>query len=107
MVLATAKSKSRVLIRLTDERWQHIITTHLEVNPDDFSTVMEVISNPDFILKGGRGELLAVKKISGKKIWIVVPYKEISQQDGFVVTAYKTTDVHWLLQREVLWSKES
>lgn len=107
MILATATSKNGILIRLTDERWQHIITTHLEINPDDFSIVMKVVSNPDFILTGGRGELLAIKKTSGKKVWIVVPYKEVSQQDGFVVTAYKTTDIHWLLQREVIWSKES
>lgn len=100
-------SKNNVPIRLTDERWNHIVTSHLEIDPKDFSTIMKVIENPDFILKGDGGELLAAKKKSGKEVWIVVPYKEFSSSDGFILTAYITTNNRWLFQREIIWSKES
>lgn len=106
MILATAFSKNNVPIRLTEERWKHIVLTHLEINPDDFSKVMEIISNPDFILKGNKEELLAVRKLSSKKTWIVVPYKEVNQEDGFVLTAYFTNDLFWLLKKEIIWNKE-
>lgn len=105
MILTTATSKNGVLIRLTEERWQHIINTHPEINPKDFLIVMNVIENPDAILQGDVGELLAIKK-HGTKAWIVVPYKEIGNKDGFVLTAYQTTDSRWLFQREILWNKE-
>lgn len=106
MILATAFSKNDAPIRLTEERWQHIVLTHLEINPDDFSKIMEIISNPDFILKGNKGELLAIRKIASKKTWIVVPYKEVNQEDGFVLTAYFTNDLFWLLKKEIIWNKE-
>lgn len=105
MDLVTVLSKNGVPIRLTDERWNHIIKTHTEINPRDFSSVINVVKNPDAILKGDVGELLAVKK-HGIQTWIVVPYKEIDEKDGFILTAYQTTDSRWLFQREVLWSKE-
>lgn len=38
-------------------------------------------------------------------MWIVVVYKEMSKTDGFVITAYMTTDSRWLFQREIVWSK--
>lgn len=105
MTIATALSKNNVSIRLTDERWEHIILTHPEIEPKDFSIVMDAVENPDAILEGDIGELLAVKKY-GNRTWVVVPYKEVDEKDGFVLTAYRTTDRRWLFQREVLWNKE-
>lgn len=106
MLIGAVLSKTGVVIRLTQERWEHIITSHLEIKPNDYKKVLNTIKNPDAILKGDFGELLAVKKKPSKKIWIVVVYKEISQRDGFIITAYLTTDSTWLFQREVIWSKE-
>lgn len=106
MILATAFSKNGVPIRLTSERWQHIVLTHLEIDPDDFQKIIKIITNPDLILKGNKGELIAVKKMPRKKAWIVVPYKEVSQEDGFVLTTYFTSDLFWLLKKEIIWSKE-
>lgn len=106
MLLATAISKNGVPIRLTDERWYHVVITHLEINPGDFPKSMNVIAKPDLILKGSKGELLAVKKISRKRVWLVVPYKEVSQEDGFVLSAYFTSNLFWLLKKEIIWSKE-
>lgn len=106
MILATAISKNGAPIRLTEERWNHIITSHLEINLQDFKTIISVVENPDLILQGDAGELLAVKKKHRTNSYFVVPYKEVSKNDGFVLTAYLTTDNRWLLQRKVIWSKE-
>ncbi len=106
MVIGTAVSKDGVLIRLTQERWNHIIISHLEISPKSARTILNIVKNPDVIFKGDLGELLAVRKISGKKSWIVVVYKKTSQDDGFILTAYLTTDSRWLFQREVIWNKE-
>lgn len=105
MVIATALSKNHVPIRLTDERWEHIILNHQEIGDNDFPKFMEVIKNPEFILKGNKGELLAIQRVSGKKLWIVVPYKELTKKDGFVLTAYFTSDLTWLFKKEIIWSK--
>lgn len=106
MILATTISKNGVRIRLTKERWEHTVTTHQEINKNDFSRFMKVISDPEFIFKGSKGELLAVQKIPRTKLWIVVPYKELSKQDGFVLTTYFTSDLSWLLKKEIIWSKQ-
>lgn len=106
MILGTATSKNGVKIRLTQERWIHITTSHLELDPDDYKIVLDVVGNPDAILKGDTGELLATKKQTRKRVWIVVAYKEVTQEDGFILTAYLTTDSNWLLKRGIVWNKE-
>lgn len=106
MLLAKVISKNRVTIRLTSERWHHITTSHLEIDSGDYKSVMKTVKDPDIIFKGDQGELLAVKKRAGKKVWIVVPYKEINKEDGFVLTAYLTTDSSWLFQKEIIWNKQ-
>lgn len=106
MVLATAKSKNGVSIRLTNERWYHITLVHPEINHDNYSIILEVVKNPDFIFKGTQGELIATRREPGKKAWIVVPYKEVTDKDGFILTAYLTTNLNWLLQKEVIWNKD-
>ena len=106
MILGSVKSVDGVKIRLTQERWNHITTSHLEFDPDDYKIILHVIRKPNFILKGDFGELLAVKKQARKNSWIVVPYKELSQTDGFILTAYLTTDSSWLFQKEIIWNKQ-
>lgn len=106
MILATATSKNGVLIRLTDERWNHIITSHKEINSEDYAMVMNIILDPDVIFKGDTGELLAVSKKPRKKMWVVVAYKEVRGEDGFILTAYLTTNSSWLFKREILWNKD-
>ena len=106
MILGITTSVNGVKIRLTQERWNHIVLAHQEIKDKDFPKIMRVISKPDFILKGSKGECLAVKKVSGKKDWLVVPYKEIDQEDGFVLTAYFSNDLSWLLKKEIIWSKQ-
>lgn len=74
MILGTAISKNVIPIRLTQERWNHIITSHLEISPKEFKTILEVVEKPDVILKGDTGEFLAIQKIARRKVWVVVAY---------------------------------
>ena len=106
MLLGIVKSMNGVNIRLTRERWDHITTSHLELNPRDYKLVLNIVANPDIILKGDTKELLSVKKQPRKRVWIVVAYREIDKEDGFILTAYLTTDSSWLFQKEIVWNKE-
>jgi hypothetical protein len=106
MVISTAISKNKCSIRLTDERWLHIISSHPEIKPTDFTIILEAVEKPDVILKGDRGEVLAVISIPRKKHWIVVVYREeLKRKHGFIITAYITTDARWLFKRKTIWSK--
>lgn len=81
-----AYSVNNVPIRLTYERWYHITENH-----DDLASyyydVLETVENPDFIVQGNRGTLKATKNTSKRK-WLVAIYKELSKEDGFIITAY-------------------
>ena len=112
MDLATVVSKNGIIIRLTQERWKHIILMHPSL-VDKQNKVLGTVKNPDYILKGAAKELLAVSAIS-KRGYLVVVYKETlllrnkeTVKDGFIITAYQTTDTLWLFKKEILWSKRS
>ena len=104
MDIATADSKNGVVIRLTEERWKHIILLHPKLS-DKQARVLSTVKNPDYIFKGKAGEFLAVSKLS-VRVYLVVVYKEI-KSDGFIITAYNTTDVRWLFKKELIWSRDS
>ena len=82
----TARSINGVSIRLTYERWFHISENHDELT-SYFYEVLETVELPQLIVRGNKGALKAVKAF-GRNKWLVVIYKEISKEDGFIVTAY-------------------
>jgi hypothetical protein len=97
-------SKNRVPIRLTEERWFHITENHDDL-AGHYDDVLYAIEDPDYIIEGYRKALIALKKIARNKFLAVV-YREISRQDGFVITAYFTSKID--LEKEViLWEKKS
>lgn len=81
-----AYSVNNVPIRLTYERWYHITENH-----DDLASyyydVLEAVENPEFVMQGNSGTLKAARNISKRK-WLVVIYRELSKEDGFIITAY-------------------
>jgi len=97
-------SKNNIQIRLTDERWKHIILMHPNLS-NKLKKVLNTVKNPEGILKGTNGELLAISQLS-KRSYLVVIYKE-TEDDGFIITAYDTTDKEWLFKKELIWSKLS
>jgi len=50
-------------------------------------TILEAIEQPMAVLKGYAGALVAVHPL-GRNRYLHVVYKEVNQEDGFVVTAY-------------------
>lgn len=100
--MAETKSVNNIVIRLTDERWQHILNAHNELaNEKDF--ILNAISDPDYILKGNVEEMLAAVYKKDNKMLVVV-YKE-EEKDGFVITAYYTSKIEKLLKKQILWHK--
>ncbi len=98
-----AYSKNLVPIRLTEERWSHIIRRHPEIK-NQKTKVIETISNPDMICLGDFGELLAVRFYQETPLtqkYFIIAYKEISTKDGFIVTAYFTNKPSE--RRKIVW----
>ena len=96
----SATSKNGVVIRLPDERWEHILAGHGEL-ADMQQAVLDTVAEPERILAGGAGELLAVREVEAGK-WLVVVYREMDD-DGFIITALLTRRGQWLEKREQLW----
>ena len=94
-------SKNNVFIRLTDERWFHIISEHPELHQSR-STIIKTVGEPERILAGSNNEKLAVREVETGK-WMVVVYRE-NEEDGFIITAFLTRRHRSLEKRLVLWS---
>ena len=93
-------SRSGASIRLTDERWAHIIEEHGEISGIR-ALVLSAVQAPDRVLAGASGELLAVREAEPGK-WLVVVYRE-SGNDGFIITAFLTRRGRSLERRQQLW----
>jgi len=48
--------------------------------------LLETVRTPFAVLEGNEGEDLAVRRLD--RIWIVVAYREISEDDGFIITSF-------------------
>ncbi len=65
--------------------------------------MLEAVSGPSFVVSGRFGEMLAVRSSTiGGDRFLVVVYRE-SSKDGFIITAFLTSDVMDLERREKLW----
>jgi hypothetical protein len=51
--------------------------------------VLETVEEPEAIYEGKAGECLAVREVERGK-YIVVVYKEVNKEDGFIITAFLT-----------------
>ena len=102
--MISCNSKNNRLIRLTDERIRHIIVNHPETK-ECTSWILETIENPDLIIAGDFGELIAVRlydktPVTNEK-YLTVVYKEISKLDGFILTAYFSRGIN--KSRRIVW----
>ncbi len=95
-----AISHNGITIRLPDERWEHIVERH-NVVADKQQFVLDTISNPDRILTGNEGALMALRELEPGR-WLVVVYRE-DNNDGFVITAFPTRRINSLNRRQHLW----
>ncbi|MBW1649712.1 MAG: hypothetical protein JRJ44_03335 [Deltaproteobacteria bacterium] len=96
-----AFSVKKTPIRLTDERWRHIVENHDDM-AGYYDNVLETIEDADYIIKGYGGAYIALQRVKKEKFLAVV-YKE-SQNDGFIITAYFTKKIK-LKNEEIIWKK--
>ena len=99
-------SYNGVPIRLTEERWQHIVRRHPEMD-DQHERVLETLVKPDMIQQGDFGELLAIRFYPDTPLtskFLVVAYREVSSEDGFAMTAYLTRRPS--ARRVTIWKKQ-
>ena len=95
------KEKFGQLIRLTEERWQHIIERHPEVE-GHLAKIQSTIQNPDIIVKNqyNKNERYYHRyfKSLTNYLVIVIEYKK-----NFIITAFISRKVK---RGEILWSKD-
>lgn len=84
--MEAAYSVNGVPVRLTYERWYHIVENHDDL-ASCFYEVLDTVGKPDIVVRGNKGTLKAARNI-GRRKWLVVVYRELSKHDGFVITAY-------------------
>lgn len=105
-VLATVNSKRGIPVRLTHERWSHIVESH-DYMAGHLDLEVETLADPEYVVLGVKGELLALKRYDHTAIGskhMVVAYREY-ERDGFVVTAFMTSKTDKLIKRGLQWRK--
>ena len=105
-VLATVNSKRGIPVRLTHERWSHIVESH-DYMAGYLDLVVETLADPDYVVAVVKSEWLALKRYDRTTIGqkhVVVAYREY-ERDGFVVTAFMTSKTDKLLKRGLQWQK--
>jgi hypothetical protein len=97
------KSVRGIPIRLTPERVEHIERRHPEMLGQE-ERILEVVSNPDLVQEGDSATLIAVKHYSKTPLtekYCAVVYREVTEDDGFVLTAYLTSKASE--RRKTVW----
>lgn len=97
-----AVSVNGVPIRLTDERWRHIVENRDELAGHLYD-VLDAVENAQLVLPGYGGALIAVRGF-GRDRYLLVVYKEVSRRDGFVITAFPSRRID---RRAIVWRRES
>jgi len=100
VILDIRYSVKHVPIRLTEERWEHILLNHQEFSYHDKELILDAIEAPEYVLSGRAGSLVAVVAL-GKGAYLHVYYKEKRDgSDGFIITARIRPKVN---KRLIIW----
>ncbi len=97
----SADSINGVPIRLTEERWEHIVSNkpYMEAY---YEKVLDTIERPTWVLRGYAGTLVAVLTL-GRQQYLHVVYREVSRKDGFIITAFIARKVN---RETTIWPKK-
>ena len=87
-------------IRMTAERWFHIVESH-DYLAGRYDDILDVVQDPDLVIRGYGGALIAVRGIARGQ-YLAVVYKEISLDDGFIISAYITDKFS---RKAIVWKK--
>ncbi|MEJ2555604.1 MAG: hypothetical protein P8186_05140 [Anaerolineae bacterium] len=96
-----ALSVDGVPIRLSADRWFHIVENHDDL-AGYYDDVLGTVEDPDLVLRGYRGALIAARGY-GRKRYLMVVYREISADDGFIITAYFTSKID---RGKAIWKRQ-
>ena len=97
------KSVNRVPIRLTAERWCHIVENHDDL-AGFYDEIVDILEYPEYIVKGYKNALIALRQIKEGK-YLCVVYKEVNDEDGFVITAYFSSKIV-LAREKIIWQQQ-
>jgi len=104
LMKGVALSVNGIPVRLTFERWNHIAENHNDM-AGFYYDVLETISGPKWIFEGDGDELWAVRPVSDKKVLLVIYRESKEQNDGFIITAFITTQLKKLQKRRLIWQQ--
>jgi len=105
-MIGSVISKNGKEIKLSEERWYHIVESH-DYMAGNQETIFETLESPDAIVEGKKGELIALKyypQTSISEKHAVIIYKE-QEKDGFVITAFMTSKPESIIQKGAIWKK--
>ena len=103
--MVIVRSVSNVPIRLTEERWSHVIRQHPELETQR-DRVLETVSAPDVLQEGDFGELLALRFYAQTPLtrkYLIVAFREVTETDGFILTAYFARRPS--TRRQTIWTR--
>jgi hypothetical protein len=99
----TTRSVKGVGIRLTEERWNHIVSRHKELK-SYAPKVLLAVEKPDLIIAGKGGAYIAIKYFRKiKPPYLIVAYRETSNVDGFIITAHFISNIRDVRRRRIVW----
>jgi hypothetical protein len=97
-----AYSVNGVPIRLTEERWEHIVSNKPYME-SYLERMLDAIEKPTCVLRGYAGSLVAILSV-GRQRYLHVVYKEVSREDGFIITAFIAQKYN---RKLIVWSQHS
>ena len=83
-----------------DERWVHIVENHDDL-AGYYDDVVTVVEDPELVLPGHGGSLIAVRNY-GRNRYLAVVYRELNVNDGFIITAYFTGKID---RKKAIWQR--
>jgi len=98
-IIAVVRSRSGARVRLTEKQWEHIVAARPELGGFR-REVLEAVEHPDEVYEPPprvRPQLHAVKRFErladvGLSRNLVVVYRELARQEGFIITAFPISD---------------
>lgn len=81
--------------------WEHILDRRPYL-ATYYDRILDAIERPTYVLPGHKGALIAVVNLSRLK-YLHVVYREVSLDDGFIVTAYIKRRVN---KRRAIWRED-
>lgn len=85
-------SVNRIPIRLTEERWSHIVDNKPYMSAY-YDKVISTVEKPGRVVQGYAGALIAISSLSRRR-YLNVVYRELSRHDGFIITAFVSTTLN-------------